>query len=86
MDKILHEHVYCKGQHDPSLWKQQWQLRLLVDLRLADYDFVAGFITLIDGEKDPRNLLQVFSLVKVVISNFDISLHVEVSSTPLANK
>lgn len=54
-------------------------LKLLLDLRLADYDFVAGFITLIDGEKDPRNLLQVFSLVKVVISNFDISLHVEVS-------
>lgn len=84
MDKILHEHVYCKDQHDP-LRKQQLTATILhVDLRLADYDFVAGFITLIDGEKDPRNLLQVFSLVKVVINNFDISLHVEVSDKSLA--
>jgi DNA repair/transcription protein MET18/MMS19 len=33
-----------------------------------------------DGEKDPRNLLLAFSLVKIIICEFDISQHVEVSN------
>jgi DNA repair/transcription protein MET18/MMS19 len=42
-------------------------------------DFVAGFINAMDGEKDPRNLMLAFSLVRTVIMEFDISQHVEVT-------
>lgn len=31
-----------------------------------------------DGEKDPRNLLMVFDLVRFIIDKLDISRHVEV--------
>ncbi|KAI7852597.1 Dos2-interacting transcription regulator of RNA-Pol-II-domain-containing protein [Circinella umbellata] len=41
------------------------------------FDFVRGFIALIDGEKDPRNLLIAFELVQDVIAKFDISSHIE---------
>jgi DNA repair/transcription protein MET18/MMS19 len=41
-------------------------------------DFVIGFIQAMDGEKDPRNLLLAFSLVKLIIHEFDISQRVEV--------
>ncbi|CAG8627666.1 4011_t:CDS:10 [Funneliformis caledonium] len=40
-------------------------------------DFVNGFIQAMDGEKDPRNLLLAFSLVKLIIHEFDISQNVE---------
>ncbi|RHZ75216.1 hypothetical protein Glove_216g121 [Diversispora epigaea] len=40
-------------------------------------EFVKGFIQAMDGEKDPRNLLLAFSLVKLIIKEFDISQHVE---------
>ncbi|CAG8443712.1 9188_t:CDS:10 [Diversispora eburnea] len=40
-------------------------------------EFVKGFIQAMDGEKDPRNLLLAFSLVKLIIKEFDISEHVE---------
>ncbi|CAG8610375.1 3379_t:CDS:10 [Ambispora leptoticha] len=40
-------------------------------------EFVFGFIQVMDGEKDPRNLLLAFSLVKYIIANFDINEHVE---------
>ncbi|KAI9492597.1 Dos2-interacting transcription regulator of RNA-Pol-II-domain-containing protein [Zychaea mexicana] len=47
------------------------------DLRQGHFDFVSGFIALIDGEKDPRNLLICFELVRDVIAKFDISSHIE---------
>ncbi|KAI8144181.1 Dos2-interacting transcription regulator of RNA-Pol-II-domain-containing protein [Fennellomyces sp. T-0311] len=46
-------------------------------LRNASFDFVGGFITVVDGEKDPRNLLIAFELVHDVIAKFDISSHIE---------
>ena len=42
-------------------------------------DFVFGFIQCLDGEKDPRNLLLAFTLIKKIIREFDIAQHVEVS-------
>lgn len=47
-------------------------------LKQAEQDFVIGFIQAMDGEKDPRNLLLAFSLVKLIIQEFDISKRVEV--------
>ena len=43
-------------------------------------EFVAGYHNIADGEKDPRNLLLTFSIGRVVLIEFDISSHVEVSS------
>ena len=40
--------------------------------------FVKGFADLVGGEKDPRNLMIVFSVMKVILVEFDIVKHVEV--------
>jgi hypothetical protein len=42
-------------------------------------DVVDGFIKVMDGEKDPRNLLVAFSIAQRIIQNFDITSHVEAS-------
>jgi DNA repair/transcription protein MET18/MMS19 len=41
--------------------------------------FVTGYLGIADGEKDPRNLLLAFSIDRVVLIEFDTSLHVQVS-------
>ena len=42
-------------------------------------DFLNSFTKMVDGEKDPRNLMLLFSLEKVILLEFDIKDHVEVS-------
>lgn len=42
------------------------------------HDFVFGYIQAIDGEKDPRNLLNIFSMTTLVVKHLDISRFVEV--------
>ncbi|RIA93901.1 Dos2-interacting transcription regulator of RNA-Pol-II-domain-containing protein [Glomus cerebriforme] len=49
----------------------------LTALKQMGQDFVVGFIQAMDGEKDPRNLLLAFSLIKLIIHEFDISQRVE---------
>ncbi|TDL24084.1 ARM repeat-containing protein [Rickenella mellea] len=39
--------------------------------------FLRGYITLADGEKDPRNLLLAFSIARVIAIEFDITNHVD---------
>ncbi|KAK0501497.1 ARM repeat-containing protein [Armillaria luteobubalina] len=46
-------------------------------LKQMDKDFLAGYITLADGEKDPRNLLVAFAIARVILVEFDISDFVE---------
>jgi DNA repair/transcription protein MET18/MMS19 len=41
--------------------------------------FLSGYIALAEGEKDPRNLMVAFTIVRVLLIEFDISEHVEVS-------
>ncbi|EJD07612.1 ARM repeat-containing protein [Fomitiporia mediterranea MF3/22] len=41
-------------------------------------DFLTGYTNLVDGEKDPRNLLLAFSIDRVICIEFDISRLVEV--------
>lgn len=38
-----------------------------------------GIVDLMTGEKDPRNLMLVYSILKVLMVEWDISQHVEVS-------
>jgi DNA repair/transcription protein MET18/MMS19 len=46
--------------------------------------FLSGYITLADGEKDPRNLMIAFAIARVLAIEFDISAKFEVRSVPLA--
>lgn len=39
---------------------------------------IVGIIDLISGEKDPRNLMIIFSILRVVMVEWDISRHAEV--------
>ncbi|KAJ8098350.1 Dos2-interacting transcription regulator of RNA-Pol-II-domain-containing protein [Lipomyces tetrasporus] len=41
-------------------------------LQSINEDAVSGFTRLIAGEKDPRNLMIVFSILKIIIENFEI--------------
>lgn len=41
-------------------------------------DSLVGVVELMTGEKDPRNLMLVFSILKVVMLEWDISNHTEV--------
>lgn len=39
--------------------------------------FLDGYIGLAEGEKDPRNLMVAFAIARVILIEFDITLHVE---------
>jgi hypothetical protein len=40
--------------------------------------FVAGWIRLASGEKDPRNLIVAFAIYRVVLIEFPITKHLDV--------
>ena len=44
---------------------------------------LVGITDLVSGEKDPRNLMIIFSILKVVMVEWDVSGHAEVRSHPL---
>ncbi|GLB41862.1 putative RNAPII transcription regulator C-terminal [Lyophyllum shimeji] len=46
-------------------------------LKAMGKTFVARYISLVEGEKDPRNLLVAFAIARVILIEFDISDHVE---------
>ncbi|KAK0467221.1 ARM repeat-containing protein [Desarmillaria tabescens] len=46
-------------------------------LKRMNKEFLVGYITLADGEKDPRNLLVAFAIARVILVEFDISDFVE---------
>ena len=51
---------------------------LYTALKAINNEFVYGFTQAMDGEKDPRNLMAAFKLVKLIVQHFDIGAHVEV--------
>lgn len=40
---------------------------------------LVGIADLVSGEKDPRNLMIIFSILKVIMIEWDISNHAEVT-------
>lgn len=42
-------------------------------------EFLVGYLSIADGEKDPRNLLVAFAIGRVLLIEFDISSFAEVS-------
>lgn len=47
-------------------------------LKEMDVEFVVGITDLVSGEKDPQNLMIIFSMLKAVMIEWNISRHVEV--------
>lgn len=45
-------------------------------------EFISGYCSLVEGEKDPRNLMISFNLVKVILLEFDVAKTIEVRSAP----
>lgn len=41
-------------------------------------EFLDGYISLAEGEKDPRNLLVAFAIARVLLIEFDVKRHIEV--------
>jgi DNA repair/transcription protein MET18/MMS19 len=48
------------------------EVLFLSDLKSFSSEFILGLVQAMDSEKDPRNLLVVFGLVKTVGYNFTI--------------
>jgi hypothetical protein len=48
-------------------------------LHYRNQAFISRFVSYFDGEKDPRNLMIVFSLLRVPASEWDVSSHAQVS-------
>ncbi|RDB23653.1 MMS19 nucleotide excision repair [Hypsizygus marmoreus] len=46
-------------------------------LKALGKTFIAGYLSLAEGEKDPRNLLLAFAIARVILIEFDISDHIE---------
>lgn len=49
-------------------------------LKSMGEQFVTSYAVLASGEKDPRNLLVAFKIAHTILTDFDISKHVEVST------
>lgn len=47
-------------------------------------DFISGYCSLVEGEKDPRNLMVSFGVVRVILLEFDIVKNVEVRIASLS--
>ncbi|KAG2184461.1 hypothetical protein INT43_000370 [Umbelopsis isabellina] len=85
VSKMLFDHI--KAQSFPQVTRYntfsildtlvQRHALEMVALRAMNNEFVFGFTQVMDGEKDPRNLMKAFTLVREIVNNFDISNHVE---------
>ncbi|KAI8092106.1 Dos2-interacting transcription regulator of RNA-Pol-II-domain-containing protein [Thamnidium elegans] len=47
------------------------------DVKLVNDQFIRGFTRSIAGEKDPRNLMAVYTIIQKIVQLLDISTHVE---------
>jgi hypothetical protein len=56
-------------------------MALMIVLKKLSKSFVEGFVNLMVGEKDPHNLMLAFSILKVILVEFDIVGLQEVLST-----
>ena len=50
-------------------------------LKQLEDEAINGITALVNGEKDPRNLMIIFSILKVVMVEWEISAHAEVCSS-----
>jgi DNA repair/transcription protein MET18/MMS19 len=48
-------------------------------LRDLGTEFLNSYTKFVDGEKDPRNLMLLFSMDRVILLEFEVSEHIDVS-------
>ena len=48
-------------------------------IRALEHESLVGIADLVSGEKDPRNLMMIFSILRVIMIEWDISNHAEVT-------
>lgn len=53
------------------------KLTNLLDVKLVNDTFISGFTRSITGEKDPRNLMTVYTIIQKIVKLLDISNHVQ---------
>jgi DNA repair/transcription protein MET18/MMS19 len=53
----------------------------LLEIHQGDGHFLPKFISYFDGEKDPRNLMVIFGILNVIMTEWDASSCVQVSSS-----
>ncbi|GBE89610.1 MMS19 nucleotide excision repair [Sparassis crispa] len=80
--KALVKHVKMKA----LIQSQRFMVFTILDTLVARHrdamkgmgnEFLSGYISLAEGEKDPRNLLLAFSIARVILIEFDTASHVE---------
>ncbi|XP_078052901.1 MMS19 nucleotide excision repair protein isoform X2 [Augochlora pura] len=75
--RVLFEHVQCQSQlvHDRRniylIFITLLQNRI-EDLKAMGPDFIYGFVSYMDGERDPRNLILLFSILPQFIQQFPL--------------
>jgi len=57
-----------------------------VALKDMGSDFVNSWTKFVDGEKDPRNLMLLFSMDRIILLEFDVANHIEVSYPNVAEQ
>ncbi|KZT67370.1 ARM repeat-containing protein [Daedalea quercina L-15889] len=78
----LVKHVRMKA----LVQSQRFMVYKIIDTLMAKHrdalksmgkDFLSGYISLAEGEKDPRNLLLAFAIDRILLLEFDISAYIE---------
>lgn len=57
------------------------RLTLDVVLKGMGDEFLRKYVSIVEGEKDPRNLLMAFSIARVVLIEWEAKSYIEVSET-----
>ena len=50
----------------------------IIALKEMGQDFLNSYIKIVDGEKDPRNLMMLFAMDRVILLEFDVEPLIEV--------
>lgn len=75
--RSIFEHIQCQSQLVQERYNMYLILKTLIENRLDDLkpmgsDLVDGIISTIDGERDPNNLMLLFTMLPCIIKEFPL--------------
>lgn len=75
--RSIFEHIHCQSQLVQERYNIYLILKTIIENRLDDLrpmgpDFLDGIISTIDGERDPNNLMLLFSVLPCIIKEFPL--------------